>query len=131
DGTFNPTFHAVSGTGYAAPLVSGTAAAIWERYPYFDNDLVRQALFGSATDLGAPGVDPVFGHGLLNVDRALRGLSRLDWGDVTVNPLPQYNSSWLNGISGEGGLTVDGSGNVIDLIDDPVLWIRGENTFTG
>ena len=30
---------------------TGAAALVWQRYPYFDNDLVRQTLLGTATDL--------------------------------------------------------------------------------
>ena len=73
------------GTSFAAPLVSGAAALVWQKYPYFSNDLVRQTLLGTATDLGAPGVDATFGYGLLNVGKAVNGPGRFDWGDVTVN----------------------------------------------
>src|SRR5690606_20128430 len=37
-------FYYGSGTSYAAPLVSGAAALVWEKFPYFSNDLVRQTL---------------------------------------------------------------------------------------
>ncbi|HBK45796.1 MAG TPA: autotransporter domain-containing protein [Xanthomonadaceae bacterium] len=120
-----------SGTSFAAPLVSGAAALVWEAFPYFGNDLVRQTLLGTARDLGAPGVDAVFGYGLLDVGKALRGPGRFDWGDVHV-VLPAATSSvWSNDIGGAGGLVVDGAGNRVDGIDDPGLWLAGDNTFTG
>ena len=50
------------GTSYAAPQVAGAAAVVWAAFPYFNNDQVRQAILGGAKDLGAAGVDNVFGE---------------------------------------------------------------------
>ncbi|MEG8104137.1 autotransporter-associated beta strand repeat-containing protein, partial [Xanthomonas hortorum] len=101
---------------------SGAAALVWEAFPYFNNDLVRQTLLGTATDLGAAGVDPTFGYGLLNVGKAVLGPARFDWGtvDVTVNTL---RSTWANDISGTGGLTKRGTGTLVLSSD--------ANTFAG
>jgi uncharacterized protein with beta-barrel porin domain len=128
----SPTYWYGSGTSYAAPLVSGAAAVVWQRFPYFDNNLVRQTLLGTATDLGAPGVDATFGYGLLNVAKALQGPGRFDWGDVSVVIPFGLHDSWNNGIGGSGGLTVDGGNQVLtDTSADSSLWITGNNTFTG
>lgn len=107
----NPTYWVGSGTSYAAPLVSGAAAVVWSKFSYFDNDLVRQTLLGNAKDLGAAGVDPVFGHGLLDVEAALRGPRYFDWGDVTVSF--EGVSTWSNTISGAGGLVKRGNGTLV------------------
>ena len=107
----NPTYWQGSGTSYAAPLVSGAAAVVWSAFPYFDNDLVRQTLLGTAQDLGAPGVDAIFGHGLLDVGKAVKGPARFDWGDVTVSFAG--TSTWSNQISGDGGLVKRGSGTLV------------------
>ncbi|SOO27165.1 Autotransporter subtilase family protease (fragment) [Xanthomonas phaseoli pv. phaseoli] len=101
-----------SGTSFAAPLVSGAAALVWQAFPYFNNDLVRQTLLGTATDLGAAGVDPVFGYGLLNVGKAVLGPARFDWGTVDVN-VTTLRSTWANAISGTGGLTKRGTGTLV------------------
>ena len=72
-----------SGTSFAAPLVSGTIALIQNRWPWLSdhpNDVVN-ILFKSAKDLGAPGVDPVYGWGELDVQAAL---SPLDWSKLTI-----------------------------------------------
>jgi len=98
------------GTSYAAPLVSGAAAVVWSAFPYFSNDLVRQTLLGTAKDLGAPGVDAVFGWGLLDVSKAANGPSNFAWGDVSVSF--SGNSVWRNSIIGSGGLTKAGSGTL-------------------
>lgn len=60
------------GTSFAAPLVAGAAALIQSRWPQLRPHEVRQILLRTATDMGRPGVDPVYGRGALNVSRALR-----------------------------------------------------------
>jgi hypothetical protein len=63
----------MSGTSFAAPLVSGTAALIADRWPWmaWKPEDVADLILSTATDLGAPGTDPVYGRGLLNVLAAL------------------------------------------------------------
>lgn len=119
----NLSYYFGSGTSYAAPLVSGAAALVWQAFPYFNNDLVRQTLLGTATDLGEPGPDAVFGYGLLNVGKAVKGPAKFDWGDVTVNVNQSgLDSIWSNAISGAGGLVKQGSG---------ALSLSGANTYAG
>lgn len=62
----------MSGTSMAAPVVAGAAALIEGAWPQLKAAQVASILFQTATDLGAPGVDAVYGWGLLNVDRALQ-----------------------------------------------------------
>jgi len=100
------------GTSFAAPLVAGAAAVVWSAFRYFDNDLVHQTVLGAAKDLGAPGVDPVFGWGLLDVTKAANGPSNFAWGDVGVS-FNNITSVWRNSIIGAGGLTKSGSGTLI------------------
>lgn len=61
----------LDGTSMAAPVVSGAAALIYSRWPELSPKQVRQILFASADDLGAKGVDSVFGHGRLNISAAM------------------------------------------------------------
>ncbi len=65
------------GTSFAAPRVSGAAARVLERDPHLSAGQVGEILFSTATDLGAPGVDAVYGHGLVNAARALQPLGPL------------------------------------------------------
>ena len=62
----------LSGTSFSTPLVSGAAALIFQRWPNLTARDVMNILFASATDLGAPGVDNIYGNGLLNLAAALQ-----------------------------------------------------------
>ncbi len=66
-----PGYYYLSGTSFAAPHVSGAAAIIFQRWPTLSAREVADILLDTATDLGAAGVDKVYGHGLLNLDNAL------------------------------------------------------------
>ena len=70
-----------SGTSFAAPLVTGAIALIHDRWPWLkDQPLdVAKAILESAKDLGAPGVDPVYGWGLLDIEASQ---SALDFNDL-------------------------------------------------
>ncbi len=58
-----------SGTSFAAPLVSGTISLLHDRWTWLarNPEETAEIIFRSARDLGAPGVDEVYGHGLLDV----------------------------------------------------------------
>ena len=74
----NDCFTKWTGTSIATPHVAGAAALILSQNPGLSAQEVSEILFSSATDLGAPGVDPVYGHGLLNVGAALSAQGDLD-----------------------------------------------------
>ncbi len=61
------------GTSLAAPHVAGVAALVMSAFPSWTADQVRARLIATADDLGAPGEDPVYGHGRLNARRAVAG----------------------------------------------------------
>lgn len=60
-----------SGTSFATPHVAGAIALIIQRFPNLSRSQVVQILLTTAEDLGAVGVDTVFGHGLVNLDAAI------------------------------------------------------------
>jgi autotransporter-associated beta strand protein len=111
-GTTDPTYWIVSGTSLAAPEVSGAAALVWQAFPYFTNDLVRQTILGTADPLGGSQPNPTFGYGELDVGRAVQGPAQFNWGDVSVS-FDDITSTWSNDISGAGGLIKDGTGTLI------------------
>ena len=60
-----------SGTSFSTPHVSGVAALIWSKYPGKSNLEVRKAMKATARDLGEPGKDWFYGHGLVRAKAAL------------------------------------------------------------
>lgn len=66
------TTRPVSGTSFAAPIVSAAVAVLREAYPYLTSAQITDLLFTTARDLGAPGVDEVYGWGMLDMERATR-----------------------------------------------------------
>lgn len=62
----------ISGTSFAAPIVSAAIAVIREAFPYLESDKITSLLFETARDLGATGIDPIYGHGMLDLERATR-----------------------------------------------------------
>jgi len=66
-----------TGTSFAAPQVSGAAAVVWGASPFLTGLQVVNILLTSATDLGAPGIDPVYGAGLVNLQAALQPLGQV------------------------------------------------------
>ncbi len=61
-----------NGTSFAAPIVSAAIAVIREAYPYMTTPQITSLLFETAQDLGDVGIDSVYGHGLLDMERATR-----------------------------------------------------------
>src|SRR3546814_18140841 len=53
-----------------------------QAFPYFNNDLGRQTLLGTAKDRGDPGVDPLFDYGALRSEEhtsELQSLMRISY----------------------------------------------------
>ena len=63
-----------SGTSMAAAFVSGAAALLFAAQPSITAAQVRDVLQRTATDIGAPGRDTTFGHGLVNLVAAFAEL---------------------------------------------------------
>jgi hypothetical protein len=60
-----------SGTSMAAPHVSGAVAVLRSKWPSKTASEVVTILYDTATDLGATGIDSVYGRGLLNLNNAV------------------------------------------------------------
>ena len=60
-----------TGTSSAAPQVSGLAALILSKWPQLSGIEAGDVIIETARDIGEAGVDPVFGHGLIDVEAAL------------------------------------------------------------
>ncbi|RNF81701.1 autotransporter domain-containing protein [Montanilutibacter psychrotolerans] len=121
----------LTGTSMAAPHVTGALALLMERFPYLDNPQIRDILLTTATDLGAVGVDELYGWGLINLRKAIEGPGQLRVDtDVVMNSRAGGAKvweglawdDWTNDISGPGRMTKSGVG-----------WLRlsGDNSFNG
>ncbi|WP_082463490.1 S8 family peptidase [Sphingomonas sp. Leaf34] len=63
-----------SGTSFAAPQISGAVALLAQAFPNLTGAQIVDILFRSARDVGAPGVDSVYGNGVLDLTRAFQPL---------------------------------------------------------
>lgn len=62
----------VSGTSGAAAYVSGGVAVMKQAWPQLRPEQIVQILLTTTKDLGTPGIDDVYGRGLVDIDRATR-----------------------------------------------------------
>ncbi|GAA0480793.1 hypothetical protein GCM10009096_23610 [Parasphingorhabdus litoris] len=72
-----------SGTSFAAPLVSGAITLLHDRWPWLAQHPEESVsiILNSAKDLGEPGVDDVYGVGLLDIEASQ---SPLDFGALEI-----------------------------------------------
>ena len=80
----------LDGTSFAAPIVSGAIAVIREAFPYMRATEITNLLFATARDLGADGVDAIYGHGMLDMERATRPVG------ATTIPISDESSVAIN-----------------------------------
>lgn len=64
-------YGSISGTSMATPAVAGVAALIRSQWPEMDHLQVRAQLEQGVDDLGPKGFDKYYGHGRINVKKAL------------------------------------------------------------
>ncbi|MCS7063884.1 MAG: S8 family serine peptidase [Methylacidiphilales bacterium] len=60
-----------SGTSAAAPVVSGAIVHLLNKFPSLTPQSLIQMLQTYSDDSGAPGYDPIYGHGMINIMRLL------------------------------------------------------------
>jgi subtilisin family serine protease len=64
-------YESFSGTSASAPHVSGVVALVLDADPSLSSKDVKKILYATATDLGEPGRDTLFGYGLVNAKGAV------------------------------------------------------------
>ena len=87
----------VAGTSFAAPHVAGAVLVLKSQFPELSTREVHEILFDTAVDLGAPGVDPVFGHGALNLGAAIspQGAVTIEYGRHVDERTALLSSSFM------------------------------------
>lgn len=69
----------MNGTSMAAPIITASVAIMAQRFPYLKGSEIQDIMFATTTDLGEAGVDAVYGHGLLNFEKAMAPI-----GDIVI-----------------------------------------------
>lgn len=98
-----------NGTSFAAPQVTGAFALLGQKFPYLKGREIQDILLQTADDLGATGVDEVYGHGLLNIDTAMQPVGELQIvSSRTIDPsyIAKYSisSTTVSGTSASSGI---------------------------
>ena len=126
----------VHGSSFAAPRVTAAAVKVKEKFPWMTGHELKQTLLTTAKDLGQPGVDTIFGWGLLDETKALKGPAKFSSellvgksaadaglrGMFNANIPDNITSIFENDIDGNGGLEKSGNGKLI---------LTGNNTYDG
>lgn len=108
------------GTSVSTAIVTGVAALVWQAFPWMSASNVQQTVLTTATDLGDPGVDAVYGWGMVNAAKAVKGPGQfLAAFDADVG---SGSYTFANAIGGSGSLTKRGAGT---------LTLSADNTYTG
>jgi subtilase-type serine protease len=99
-----------SGTSMAAPHVAGSIAVLMERFPYMTGAQVASVLKTTTTDMGAPGIDALYGWGMIDLGKAIHGPGMF----VTEQDIPEEFR--VSGAYGPEQFVVDlpGVGAVLD-----------------
>ncbi|MES2136504.1 MAG: S8 family peptidase [Pseudomonadota bacterium] len=102
-----------SGTSFSAPTISGAVALMAQAFPNLTGKQIVDILFTSADDLGAAGIDSIYGHGRMNIARAFQpiGATSLAGSQIPVTgsngDLPPASGDAVTGQS-MGAIILDG-----------------------
>jgi len=108
--TSNTGYAWKAGTSMATPQVAGLAALLWATGLH-DANAIRARIKATADDLGAPGMDPYFGAGRINVYRAITGNSTK--APPVVNPGGVYTGAKGVAIQFDGSASYDPNGKAV------------------
>ena len=114
---FSSGFSSDEGTSDSAAIVSGAAALVRAKFPTLNAANVINRLIVSATDLGTPGRDELYGYGLVDAQRALT----MDVPQVAQNPLGEPASSSPTGSNNQQNGTTASKKTMLPFILGAVL----------
>lgn len=107
-------YSTLNGTSFSAPIVSSAVSVIRQAFPYMNSSEITQLLFTTARDLGEVGVDAVYGHGMLDLERATRpvGTSLVPISETVSTPLQTAT------VSGTIGAKIQSADLELAFVDD-------------
>jgi len=86
----------MNGTSPATALVTGGTALIKQAWPQLKAAEIVQLVKNTATDLGKPGVDEVYGHGLVNFDKATQPYADVKYSKVALTSGSSVSGTAIN-----------------------------------
>jgi len=113
-----------SGTSFSSPIAAGLGALIMSANPSLTNAQVVEIMRQNGDDLGAPGFDPYFGYGRINVYKSLLAATTDVPQSDTTSPSVSIASP-ANGSTVSGGVTVDVSATDNVGVSKVDLFING------
>ena len=95
----------MTGTSFAAPHVTGAILLLKSEFPELTTPEIHKILFDTAYDLGAPGVDEVYGHGALDLRNAHvpQGDMMTELGEIVDQVTIPLSESWITESPVTGG----------------------------
>ncbi|AFJ46449.1 autotransporter domain-containing protein [Shimwellia blattae] len=132
---FREGYEYMTGTSMAAPLTSGAAAVLMQRFPYMTSAQIADVLKTTATDLGAPGLDARFGWGKLNLRAAIDGPGMF----VTPEDIPEdlyisgtyTDTQFIVNLPGIGAILEPGTPQERVCASHECAWDRWDNNISG
>ena len=113
-----PDYAYMEGTSMASPAVAAVAAMLKDAVPSATPDEIAQAMADSAEDLGDPGFDNLFGHGIVNAPAALAELTGGPEPEPEPEPEPDPATLYLR-VPGYPDSQLDDDG-IFTLVDAPL-----------
>lgn len=109
--TSDTSYASATGTSFACPLVAGLCGLVWSSNPALTPSEVEAVVRGSCTDLGASGVDDLYGHGRIDAAAALllAGGGSGDGGGTDTTP-PAIPTG-VAAVAGTGAVTLTWAAN--------------------
>jgi hypothetical protein len=82
-----------SGTSFSAPQIAGAIALLAQAFPSLTGAQIVQLLYATARDAGAPGVDPIYGRGVLDLTRAFEPVGTMSLAGSRAVASEQFNAA--------------------------------------
>lgn len=106
------TAFSYSGTSFAAPTISGSVALLAQAFPNLTASQIVNLLMTTADDAGTPGIDSIYGRGLLNLTRAFQPQGATSLAGSAV-PVSLTDNGTISSAMGDSGTTT-GQAVVLD-----------------